>query len=236
LTVATPSQSTEGETEADEDRNLDSLSPPTPLSPNDYSVGEEVDSTNRKARTNRLWAQKGTTGNETMSEKEDNKIQRFSGRAQDDYNLWRVRAEICLKGKGYWKQLQNEDCAEEIKEKSAAILVNALGDSAFRVCSSQVSEPLKMLELLDLRYASTRAATRISILTSVYSKTFGVKDNMPKYIDDFESLFSQLERMGKQTAIPETHKAPLLLASLSQYSPLQSSVTALRLKDTDDLT
>ena len=52
---------------------------------------------------------------------------------------------------------------------------------------------------------------------------------MPRYIDDFESLFSQLERMGKQTAIPETHKAPLLLASLSEYTPLHSSVAALRL-------
>ncbi len=45
------------------------------------------------------------------------------------------------------------------------MLVNALGDSALRVCISKIEEPEQMLKLLDKRYASNRAATRISVLT-----------------------------------------------------------------------
>ena len=38
--------------------------------------------------------------------------------------------------------------------------------------------------------------------------------DVAKYIDDFTSLFSQLELMGKNAAIPETRKAPMLPASI----------------------
>ena len=58
---------------------------------------------------------------------------------------------------------------------------------------------------------------------------------MGKYIDEFESLFSQLERMGEDVKIPETHKAPLLLSSIGHGTVLESTVAALRLKDTGDL-
>ena len=164
------------------------------------------------------------------------KIQKFFGRANDDYNLWRIRAEMSLKGKDYWEELRKEDCSIKTKQKASAMLTTELGDSALRVCSTQITDPMKMLELLDKRYASTRTATRICVLTSVYSKRFEAKDNMPRYIDEFESLFSQLERMGKDAAIPESHKAPLLLASMGHYSPLESTVAALRIKDTEDIT
>ncbi len=93
-----------------------------------------------------------------------------------------------------------------------------------------------MLEQLDLRYASNRATTRISVLTAVYSKRYGPKENMSKYVDEFESLFAQLERMGKDCAVPESHGAPLLLASMGHNSPLESTIAALRMKDTDCLT
>ncbi len=56
--------------------------------------------------------------------------------------------------------------AEEARIKASAMLVNALGDSALRVCISKIEEPEQMLKLLDKRYASNRAATRISVLTA----------------------------------------------------------------------
>ena len=58
---------------------------------------------------------------------------------------------------------------------------------------------------------------------------------MSKYIDDFTSLFSQLEFMGKNAAIPETHKAPMLLASIDPASEMEVIAAALRTKDADDL-
>eukprot|EP00171_Calliarthron_tuberculosum_P004578 IDg4578t1 len=171
-----------------------------------------------------------------MAGDEESKIQKFHGRPSDDYNLWRLRAECALKGKGYWKQLQEEDCKSEIKEKAVAMIIHSLGDIPFRVCSSQISNPMSMMELLDQRYASTRSTSRISTLTTLYSIKYQKHQDMSKYVDEFEGLFAQLERMGKETAIPESHKAPLLLASIGTNSALESTVAALRLKDTSDLT
>ncbi len=61
------------------------------------------------------------------------KIQKFNGRVSDDYDLWRSRAEFALKGKGYWNKMAGTDKGAE-EAKASAMLVNALGDSALRVC------------------------------------------------------------------------------------------------------
>ena len=42
--------------------------------------------------------------------------------------------------------------------------------------------------------------------------------------------------MGKDAAIPESHKAPMLLASIPVDSPLEVTAAALRTKDIEDLT
>lgn len=164
------------------------------------------------------------------------RISKFTGKPSEDYTTWRLRAVIALKGKGFWSALQKKECAEDIKEKSTALIVNALGDTPLRVCSDKLDDPMGLLTLLDARYASCRTTSRVSLLTSLYTKRFNGKDHMSKYIDEFESLFGQLERMGAETKVPDSHKAPLLLASLGTHSLLESSVAALRLRDIDKLT
>lgn len=37
---------------------------------------------------------------------------------------------------------------------------------------------------------------------------------MSKYVDEFEQLITQLEKMGKSVEIPESNKVPILLASM----------------------
>jgi hypothetical protein len=91
-----------------------------------------------------------------------------------------------------------------------------------------------MLKLLDECYASC-AASRIAIQTLLYRKTNDGSD-MAKFIDEHCSLFSQLERMGKDAAIPETHKAPMLVAAIPVDSPLEVPAAALRTKDVAELT
>jgi gag-polypeptide of LTR copia-type len=171
-----------------------------------------------------------------MAGDDDTKVQKFNAKPSDDYTLWRLRIETALKGKGYWSDLQTPACQETIKDKSTALIVSALGDSAFRVCAPEAGDPIAMLHMLDKRYASKRAASRISLLTSVYDKRYQPKSSMSKYIDEFNQLFSQLESMGTDANIPESHKAPLLLASLCTNSSLESTVAALRLRDISDLT
>lgn len=51
--------------------------------------------------------------------------------------------------------------------------------------------------------------------------------NMSPYVEQFTSLFAQLERMGKDAAIPEAHKAPMLLAFIDPKCPLESNAAAL---------
>lgn len=99
----------------------------------------------------------------SSASEDSTKIQKFNGRHHDDYSLWRLRAEIALKGKGFWCKLQDEKCETDVKDKASALIVGALGDAALRVCSSEIGSPLKMLELLDSRFASSRTTTRISI-------------------------------------------------------------------------
>jgi len=171
-----------------------------------------------------------------MTENENVKLDKFNGKLEDDSYHWRLRAEMVLRGKGYWDKLNEDNCPRAIKDKASSLLISGLGKSAFPVCSSAIYDPLKMLELLDARFASKRATTRISVLTAVYQKKYSGKQDMDEYVNDFANLFSQLERMGKDTAVPETHKAPLLLASIGHGSSLESTVAALRLKDTEHLT
>lgn len=172
-----------------------------------------------------------------MSGYEEKKIQKFNGKYSDDYNLWRLRAEVALKGKGYWTKLEDmKTCDEETKSKASALIVSALGDTALRVCSSRIGDPLNMLKMLDNRCASSRTATRISVLTTMYTKRFDHNnDSMANYVDVFEALFSQLEKMGDDTNVPESHKAPLLLSSLGNNSPQESTIAALRTKDVQQL-
>lgn len=81
-----------------------------------------------------------------MGSTDETKIQKFNCRRYDDYNLRRLRAETALKGKGYWEKLQDvKTCEIDVENKSSALIVAALGETALRVCSSQIGDPVKML-------------------------------------------------------------------------------------------
>jgi hypothetical protein len=81
------------------------------------------------------------------------------------------------------------------KEGACSIIISAFGDSSLRVVVDVDDEPDCMLALLDDHYASSRASSRIAIQTQLYRKTYNGGD-MEIVIDDFGTLFSQLERKG----------------------------------------
>lgn len=115
------------------------------------------------------------------------------------------------------------------------MMVVVLGDSALLVCRSKIGEPLEMLSPLDKRFASKRTATRIFVLTAIYWKRFIANHDKSKYIDEFETLFAQLERMGPDTKIPQAQKAPFQLARMRNLSPLESTVASQRTRDMKQL-
>lgn len=53
---------------------------------------------------------------------------------------------------------------------------------------------------------------------------------METFVDEFKTLFSQLEKMSSETAILELQKASLLLARMKSDYALESTVAALRTK------
>lgn len=94
-----------------------------------------------------------------------------------------------------------------------------------------------MLEVLDNRFELSRTATRISVLAPMYTKIFNLrKDNIGNFFNKCKSLIAQLEHLGQKINIPESHKVPLILASLGTTLQLVSTVAALKTKDTDEPT
>lgn len=124
-----------------------------------------------------------------------------------------------------------------LKYKVTAMFVAAIGDSALQIFATKIGDPVSMVKILYNRFASSRTATKIPELTSMYTERFqNDRDAISTYVDEFETMFTQLERMGSETAIPGPHKAPLILENMGGFLPLVSTVVALRRKGTDMLT
>ena len=51
-----------------------------------------------------------------MSEIVKSRIQKSYGRSRDEYSLWRFRDGMCFKVKGYWNQLQKENCPQNLRK------------------------------------------------------------------------------------------------------------------------
>ena len=120
-------------------------------------------------------------------------------------------------------------------EKASGMIISALGNAPLRVVIEADDDLHRMLQLLDGRYASNRTVSRIAVQTQLFRMSYK-NQNMASYVEKFTSLFSQLEQMGKDSAIPETHKAPMPLASIDPNCFLEATAAALRTKDPTELT
>lgn len=190
------------------------------------------------------------------------KIPRFHGRRGEDYGLWRLRLRAACRVKGIWNVVNTSQSiaqAADVQsstsnvtvakgdsrgsqtdlitrtEKASGLIISALGNAPLRIVADVDGDSARMLQLLDARYASNRTVSRIAVQTQLYRMSYKNQD-MAKYIDDYTALYSQLEFMGKEIAIPESHKAPMLLASIDPTSNMEPIAAALRTKDADDLT
>lgn len=168
------------------------------------------------------------------------KIRRIHGKRNADYSLWhmRLRAAGWVKGDldvvakkktatNVQRVSSSSDTASssqqpkssstshdrEKQEKVSAPKIFALGDAPLRVAMDAEDDPVRVLEQLDARYASNRTISKIAVQTQLFRMSY-TGQNRSNYIDQFTSLLSQLERMGKDIAIPNTRKAPVPLASI----------------------
>ena len=180
------------------------------------------------------------------------KLPRFHGNRGEDYGLWRHILRAACRFKGVWGVVDTTQTSSTTtdstpdqaydsprtmarREKASGIIISALGDAPLLVVMDIEDDPARMLQSLDSHYVSNRTGSRIAVQTKLFRMSYNGQD-MSSYIDQYTSLFSQLERMGKDSAIPESHKAPMLLASINQTCTLESTAAALRTEDASELT
>lgn len=96
-------------------------------------------------------------------------------------------------------------------------------------------DPGRMLQLLDARYPSNRTVSRIAVQTQLFRMSYNGQ-NTSEHEDQFSSLFSQLDGMGKDAALPEFYKAPPLMAFIDPNCSLESTAAALKTKEILELT
>jgi hypothetical protein len=75
----------------------------------------------------------------------------------------------------------------------------------------------------------------MAVQTALHRKTYN-NDDISVFADEFASQVPQLERMGSDASVPESHKATILLASIPVKSPLETTAAAPRTKDMSELT
>lgn len=138
------------------------------------------------------------------------------------------------KRKGYWYK-QGKNCDEDVKDKSSDIMVAEQYNTLLCVYNSKIGKKPEMLHLVGKRFASKQTETHNSVHTEMFFRCFVSKEKMHCFEDEFESLFVQLEHMGNKTKILETHREPLLLAIMGNYSPSKSTVASIWTLDTDKL-
>lgn len=82
-----------------------------------------------------------------------------------------------------------------------------------------------MLEMLELCHASNCFVSYIAIQMKYFCTSYNNQD-IVSYIDQYTSLFSQLEHMGRDAATKESQKAPMLLTFVDSKYSLESTAAA----------
>lgn len=131
------------------------------------------------------------------------------------------------KKKSYRADIQEKHCLPETIIKATNIIASAFIVVPLSVCMSQGDNSFSTVELLDARFASTHTSSLFAVLSPLYGKHHNGKENMAKYINEFQQLFAQLGRIGSN-AIFEEFKVSLLLSSMRHNSVLESTIAALR--------
>lgn len=101
---------------------------------------------------------------------------------------------------------------EEMASSLNIYVLRAVRDGPLHVVMKAEHDSTGILKLLDPN--SHRIGRSHDCRKNVVVSHADTGQNMSSYVDYSTSLSSQLERMGKDTAFPESHKAPMLLASI----------------------
>jgi gag-polypeptide of LTR copia-type len=144
----------------------------------------------------------------------DIKVQlpKFDGKPSSDYGLWLYRLEAILEAKGLAHMIQHSeeravavpaesastdvvDAALQVR-KASSIIVNGLADKPQRIVRAHCKCPLKMIQKLNERYASSTLSTRLSPMWQLNGLSYQRGKDKEDFADSFASIVDRLECMG----------------------------------------
>ena len=174
------------------------------------------------------------------------RLNKFHAKRGKYFSLWSLRFEALLESKDLLGVVTTDplsdttfaDLDADIRAKllkAKLLLVQSLGDKPLRTVASERKNVFQMYQKLNERYASQNTATRVQLQTELYQNSFSKNQAMSEYVDEFESVFAQLEAM--ESPVPESMQIAILFASFSSTaeSSYGAIITALQTLGDDDL-
>jgi gag-polypeptide of LTR copia-type len=181
-------------------------------------------------------------------------LPKFDGSNTSDFGLWLFRLQDVLEDKGIAYTIEPEEfpprssltgielpSATSLSEsaefaaarkKSAAIIINGLGDKPLRVVVSRRRDPALMILKLNKRCASSTLSTRMSLIFELYTLSYVHNKDMGEYVDTYTSLLNRLAAMN--APIPDDLAVIMFLSSLQGH--FEATVAAIRSISDDNLT
>ncbi len=144
--------------------------------------------------------------------KEEQRLPKFQGKPNEDFQLWSIRVIAWLGRKELADVVTGREVApvadegdvaaeEELaafkikRRKARAIIATALGDKPLRAIQS-ASMPSEMWVKLRDRYASNTTSNKIAVLTSLMNKRYDRRSDIGEHLSELESMFNRLSGMG----------------------------------------
>jgi gag-polypeptide of LTR copia-type len=154
-------------------------------------------------------------------------LPKFDGKPSSDYGLWLCRLEAILEAKRLAHTIQNSDeravSAESAStdvvdaalqvRKESSIIVNGLADKPLWIVCAYCKCPLKMIQKLNERFASSTLSTPMSLMFQLNGLSYQSGKDMGDFVDSFASILDRLECMGAK--IDEDMSVVMLLSSMN---------------------
>ncbi|KAF0689184.1 hypothetical protein As57867_019266, partial [Aphanomyces stellatus] len=153
-----------------------------------------------------------------------------------NFNIYKVRIQAKLGGKGLWKVVSGEDTRDDDaddddefdskEDKAFDILVNSLDDDNLAYVS-HVTTSKEVWDLLVTRYEARTYADVSHVIHELHTKVYAPGSSMQKHVTDMRGLQQKLLLMGSR--VDDDMLGRILLTSVKEAFP--TTVEILRSRE-----
>lgn len=154
------------------------------------------------------------------------------GHTNQNYAMWQSQLVTMMKGKECWIDIEDKDCSRGSNTDVKNVSKSALGNVFLIICMYKDDNLFSIIEHLNVLFVSSRTFSLVAVPFTLFGKRHNGEEDVEKYIDEFQWLRAQLERM-RSCAISEEFEVSLLLFSTRRNSYTQSTTAAFRTKDAE---